>query len=108
MISLSGVFQLKWYIGDYVDDLVYFNTPLYYLPNLEDERYLDPLRKSQIVLCSGQGRWEEISVSDLNMMEQVLIRKEIPVWVDFWGWDVDHDWPWWRKEFPYFIGQMKI
>jgi len=30
MISLSGLFQLKMFVGDYVDDHVYFNSPLYY------------------------------------------------------------------------------
>ncbi len=108
VISLSGMFQLKWYIGDYMDDLVYFNTPLYYLPNLADPWYLDRIRQSQIILCCGQGRWEEISISDIRKMEQVLTQKGIPAWIDIWGWDVDHDWPWWRKELPYFIEHLRL
>lgn len=36
MISLSGVFDLRLFIGDYIDENVYFNSPLAYLPNLND------------------------------------------------------------------------
>ncbi len=35
-------------------------------------------------------------------MKRVLEEKQIPVWVDFWGYDVNHDWPWWRKQIAYF------
>ena len=31
LISLSGLFQLHMFIGDYSDDNVYFNSPLHYL-----------------------------------------------------------------------------
>ena len=23
--------------------------------------------------------------------------------VNFWGYDVNHDWPWWHKQVPYFL-----
>lgn len=26
--------------------------------------------------------------------------------VIFGGYDVAHDWPWWQKQFPYFINHM--
>ncbi|MDD6726958.1 MAG: esterase, partial [Lactimicrobium massiliense] len=29
--------------------------------------------------------------------------KNIPAWVDFWGADVAHDWPWWRRQLPYYL-----
>ena len=22
---------------------------------------------------------------------------------DFWGYDVEHDWPWWKKQIRYFL-----
>lgn len=36
LISLSGILKLTMFIGDYMDQKVYFNSPLYFLPNLED------------------------------------------------------------------------
>ncbi len=31
-------------------------------------------------------------------MESLLRAKNIPAWIDFWGHDVNHDWPWWHKQ----------
>jgi esterase/lipase superfamily enzyme len=103
LISLSGLFQLTMFIGEYVDENVYFNCPLLYLPNLDDPWYLEKYRASQIILCAGQGAWEEAMVSDICRMRVILDAKKIPAWVDLWGTDVNHDWPWWRKQLPYFM-----
>ncbi len=59
LISLSGLFHLQMFIGDYMDENVYFNSPLCYLPNLNDPWYLEKYRRSRIVLCAGQGAWED-------------------------------------------------
>ena len=34
----------------------------------------------------------------------VLRGKGIPHNLDMWGYDVDHDWPWWRKMLDHYIG----
>jgi esterase/lipase superfamily enzyme len=106
MISLSGIFQLRMFIGDYMDENVYFNSPLHYLPNLEDPWYLDQYRSSQIVICTGQGAWEEEMVSDALALKKTLRAMNVPCWIDLWGYDVNHDWPWWRRQLPYFLHQV--
>ncbi|MDR3574827.1 MAG: alpha/beta hydrolase-fold protein [Anaerolineaceae bacterium] len=104
MISLSGIFQLKMFVGDFINDDVYFNSPLLYLPEQTDPWYVDKYCHSNIVICVGQGDWEEPMIEDAHAMQKVLVEKKIPSWVDFWGQDVNHDWPWWRKQLPYFLG----
>jgi len=106
VISLSGPYQLKLFVGDYMDQTVYLNSPLAYLPDLHDPWYLDQYRQSRIVICCGQGAWEEPMLSDTYALRQVLEAKGIPAWVDIWGLDVNHDWPWWRKMAPYFLGKI--
>ena len=106
MISLSGLFQLRTFIGDYVDDLVYFNSPLLYLAGLNDPWYLDQFRESQIIISTGQGAWEDEMIADAQAVKSILAQKNIPAWVDFWGHDVNHDWPWWRKQLPYFLSKI--
>ena len=106
MISLSGLFQIKKFVGNYVDNIVYFNSPIYYLPDLIDPYYLEHMRKGAIIICTGQGPWEDDMVEDARIMKSILLRKDIPAWVDFWGFDVNHDWPWWRKQLPYFLGHL--
>jgi esterase/lipase superfamily enzyme len=106
MICLSGLFQLKSFIGDYVDDHVYFNSPLYYLPNMTDPWYLDQYRRSKIMVCAGQGAWEEAMVADARALQHILEQKNIPAWIDLWGYDVNHDWPWWKQQLPYFLSRL--
>lgn len=103
MIALSGLYQLSMFIGDYMDQTVYFNVPLAYLPNLEEEWYLSHYRQSKIIVSVGQGAWEDEMLRDTRALEQILRDKCIPAWVDYWGQDVNHDWPWWQKQLPYFL-----
>ena len=106
VIALSGVYQLRGFIGDYMDESVYVHVPLAYLPGLSDPWYLDRYRESKIVICVGQGAWEDEMLEDARTLKTILEGKQIPAWVDFWGHDVNHDWPWWRKQMPYFLGNL--
>jgi esterase/lipase superfamily enzyme len=108
MIALSGVYRLRRFIGDYMDDNVYFNTPLAYLPNLADPWYLGRYRNSRIVACAGQGAWEDEMLEDTLALKRILDDKQIWCWVDIWGHDVNHDWPWWRRQMPYFLGHLGL
>jgi esterase/lipase superfamily enzyme len=108
VIALSGLFRLNHFIGDYMDDNVYFNTPLAYLPNLTDAWHLDQYRQSRIIICTGQGAWEEEMLADTHALKQILEQKNIPHWIDIWGGDVNHDWPWWHKMLPYFLEKLQL
>ena len=105
-ICLSGIFRLNLFIGDYMDETVYFNTPLAYLPNSNDPWFLDQYRQSRIVACVGQGAWEDEMRVDAADLRRILEEKLIPAWIDFWGHDVQHDWPWWRVQMPYFLHKL--
>ncbi|MCC7318375.1 MAG: esterase family protein [Bacteroidales bacterium] len=106
LIAISGIFDLKLFIGDYVDDYVYFNSPLLYLPALSDDAILQKLRSNTIVIAVGKGAWEEEMISDTEDLRQILETKNIPAWIDVWGNDVDHDWTWWRVMLPYFVEKL--
>jgi len=108
MISLSGLFHLQMFTGDYVDDNVYFNSPLRYLPGLTDPWYLDQYRQSNIIVGVGQGAWEDAMLADAHALKRILEDKGIPHWIDIWGYDVNHDWPWWRKMMPYFLSNLNL
>jgi esterase/lipase superfamily enzyme len=108
LIALSGVYRLTDFVGDYVDDNVYYNSPLLYLPGLTDPWYLDRYRRSQIVVCVGQGAWEDGMLADTRALQAILSAKGIPAWIDYWGHDVNHDWPWWRRQMPYFLGKLRL
>lgn len=60
-----------------------------------------------IILCCGQGAWEDEMVKSTGLMKwKSFDRLGVNAWCDFWGSDVNHDWPWWRKQLPYFLGHI--
>ena len=104
LIAMSGVYDLKYYTNGYYDDNVYFNSPLDYLPNLNDQIQLQQMRKSSIVIASGQGDYED--PNSARSLSDILHSKDIPHWLDLWGHDMRHDWPTWRQMLPYFIDKI--
>jgi esterase/lipase superfamily enzyme len=102
-IAMSGSYDLKTYTRGYYDEDVYFNSPIDYVPNMNDEHLLGQLRQKNIVIASGQGAYE--SPQSARNFSNVLNAKGIPHFLDLWGHDVTHDWPTWRKMLPYFLGE---
>ncbi len=103
LIALSGVYSTRDFMGDALEGDIYFNSPLDYLPQLADEAVLDKLRSLRLIFCTGQGAWEKRAVIETRQLEGVLRAKQIPAWVDYWGDDVSHDWPWWHRQIVYFM-----
>ncbi len=103
-IGLSGYYDTDIFFDNYCDELVYNNSPIKYI---EGMYYNHPniymYRNNKIVLCCGQGAWEDLMISSINIMKELLNYKNIPAWIDVWGEDVDHDWNWWQIQFPYFL-----
>ena len=107
MVSLSGLFDASFFFGDYMDDIVYANSPIHFLPNMpEDHPWMDYYRNGRIIFCCGRGAWEDQMIYDSTRLDNILTSKGIPHWADFWGYDVNHDWPWWKKQLPYFIENL--
>ncbi|GIV60969.1 hypothetical protein GQ464_001065 [Rhodocaloribacter litoris] len=105
-IGMSGSYDLKHYTKGYWDEDVYFNSPVDYVANLEDERVLEQLRRKRIILATGQGSYENPGAS--QHFSWILHTKGIPHELDLWGHDVPHDWPTWRRMLPYFLEKLSF
>ena len=108
-IALSGLYRLdrnEFGLGDGDLPAVYFNSPVSYLPGLRDPWYLDWYRRSDIVVCVGQGAWEEAAVEDTRRLDELFREKAVAARVEFWGHDVNHDWPWWYKQMNFFLDTL--
>src|SRR5215813_1778502 len=104
-IAMSGSYDIRSYLHGYYDDNVYFNNPTDYVANLNDDYHLPMLRKADaIVILSGQGAYEAPDRS--RALSDLLRSKGIPHTLDLWGQDVNHDWPWWRKMLPHWLGKL--
>ena len=103
-IALSGAYNARLFFPDYMDDLVYANSPVDYIEGMSyDHPYVEMYRHRDIIICCGRGAWEHPMQEDSARMKELFDYKNIPAWVDFWGPDVAHDWPWWEKQFPYYL-----
>ncbi len=55
-VALSGVYDARFFTGDYNGDLaVYYNSPIDYLWNQEDDWFLDHYRHNRFIVAVGQG-----------------------------------------------------
>lgn len=107
LIALSGLYDARFFFPNYNDSLIYDNSPVDYLKNIPWEHYyLNMYRHSEIVICVGQGKWENECIEDTNKIKGILEKLQVPAWIDYWGHDVDHDWPWWKVQLPYFLKHM--
>ena len=104
--TLSGIYTGSFGWGGYSDEVVYANSPVDYMANLpRDHHYVDIYNRQRAVICVGQGAWEEPETT--FRLKNIFAEKGINIWVDAWGYDVNHDWPWWHKQVPYFMPYLQ-
>lgn len=98
-IAMSGVYALTEYTRGYFDDDVYFNSPVHYLPNLNDHSILEQIRKSNhLHILSGSGAYEDPQAA--RQLAGILHGKSIQYNLNIWGPEWTHDWPTWRAMLP--------
>lgn len=103
-IALSGVYDAKYFFDGWMNETLYASSPVDFLPNMAaDHPYVDLYNKRQLVLCVGRGAWEDEGVSTQHVLDDAFRRLGVGAWCDFWGTDVNHDWPWWKKQIRYFL-----
>lgn len=109
VLALSGVYDSFDSFGDYMDDLVYRNSPCDYMRNFPtDHPYMELFNKAdKFIMCCGQGAWEGDLLASTLELQGILESKGIHPIVDIWGYDVAHDWVWWEKQWTYFL-QMTL
>ena len=107
VFAISGMYESEEFFGNYMDDLVYQNTPVTYLRNMpEDHPYIGMYNDRRILIVVGQGAWEDELKASTGVLKGVLESKGINAQVDFWGHDVHHDWCWWYKMVEYYVPQL--
>jgi esterase/lipase superfamily enzyme len=92
-IGMSGAYDsAAWHDGRREGD-AYFVKPMAFHPDLNDMRYLAPLRETEIVIATGR---EDRNVEDSRRIAAILQAKGVPASLHLWdGWA--HDWPYWKE-----------
>ena len=107
VIALSGVYDSDYFFDGWMNPTLYDSSPERFLPQMrKDHPYISLYNERKMILCVGQGAWEEDGVRTLRHLEGVFREKGIRAWCDFWGTDVNHDWPWWFRQMRYFLPYM--
>ncbi|MDR2722285.1 MAG: hypothetical protein LBB54_00950 [Cellulomonadaceae bacterium] len=106
LIALSGVYSPAPFL-DFVNHMrpdVLANSPLDYLTQPVDSARLEAYAAARLVFCAGGA--EPDMRDDTIALGQLMEEQGIAAWVDIWGDDVTHDWPWWHKQISYFLPQV--
>lgn len=104
VLGLSGCYDSVHFWDGWCNSTLYDNSPVHFLANMPgDHPYIHQYNQKKIILCVGQGRWEGECRRTTARMGELFSQKGIHGWVDFWGYDVDHDWPWWKKQIRYLL-----
>jgi len=90
---MSGAFDIpRRFLNGFYNQDAYLNSPLDYLPQLEDPWFLARIRQSYYVLVVGDGD----PLFDQNVkLAHVFGTKNVPHVLDVWK-GFGHDWPWWH------------
>ena len=108
LLALSGLYYAGYFFPNYQDSLVYDNSPYDFLQHMPaDHPYWDIYRQRRIILCVGQGAWEDDLLESTRQMDTLLKTHGVPAWVDYCGYDSAHDWAWWRKQVYFFIDKLE-
>lgn len=103
-VALSGVYDASFFFGSWSNETLYYNNPCAFLPEMPaDHPYVRLYNERQLVLCVGQGAFEEEGVRTLRVLDEAFRAKGVHAWCDYWGFDVNHDWPWWKRQARYFL-----
>ena len=98
VFAISGIYDSGMFFGDYMDELVYNNSPIHYLSNMpQNHHYIKMYNLSRALFVVGQGDWEGPLLDSTRWLDTVMMRKGIRGRFEYWGYDVSHDWPWWFK-----------
>lgn len=101
-ICMSGVYDLTEYTKGFWDEQVYYNSPAHYIPNLNNDWYIDKIKASHhIHIYTGSGNYEAPAAN--KHFSQTLWDKGIWHDLDIWGTDIHHDWSTWCKMLPHII-----
>ncbi|MHC1786832.1 MAG: esterase family protein [Christensenellales bacterium] len=107
VIALSGAYSPEDFLGGYMDEVAYINSPVASIRGMApDHPYIDLLNTCRIILCVGQGAWEDEMLHSTRQLDEAMREKGIRAWVDYWGYDVNHDWPWWRRQLAYYLDKI--
>ena len=107
-VGMGGIYDLSRFWGVENDDLVLRCSPLLYLQEngIANKLALVKAEENSLILCAGQGAYEDDAKADTQALADVLKAQGLPAHLELWGGDVSHDWYWWGKMWSLFAPRI--
>lgn len=99
VFNMGAAFDIRDQLDGYYDDNVYFNNPMDFLPNAQNDYFRDMF----VVLGTGT---HDMCWSANEQMATILRNKGINHWLDVRH-NAPHDWPAWREMFPHYLSLIR-
>lgn len=99
ILSMSGLANINMFLDGYHNDLVYFQNPVEFIPNENDQWRLDRLRQQDIILAVGNG--DRLVHQNRELSGKLWSRgigNALREWDGF-----AHDWPVWHQMLNLYI-----
>ena len=107
-VGMGGIYNLSRFWGVENDDLVLRCSPLLYLQEngIANKLALVKAEENSLILCAGQGAYEDDAKADTQALADVLQAQSLPAHLEVWGGDVSHDWYWWGRMWSLFAPRI--
>ncbi len=106
-IAISPCFDARVLFEGQMNATLYHSSPVDFLAEMQwYHPFLNYYRDSAIHVVIGQGAWEGDLLPGVRETDRLLAERNVGAWFDYWGFDVAHDWPWWRKMLPYHLEKI--
>jgi len=100
VVGMSGLYDISRFARGHYDEHIYRHNPSHYVADLHDHGHLEAMRRTDIILATGQ---DDAFRSNNEHLSHLLWQKGVPHALRLWdGWA--HDWPWWHRMITRYIG----
>jgi len=93
-IGLSGIYDINTFMDGYYDDDVYYNNPVDFVPNMNNQGRLQKVRDVDFRLVSYKT---DARRRDTKRMSDVMRMKFIEHELDIWGTEEQDEWDLWPQ-----------
>jgi esterase/lipase superfamily enzyme len=100
LLSISGAYDLGWFLDGHHSLGSHLHQPLAYLPDLTDSWFLEHFRRQVILLTIGD---RDFLLDHNHRLSSALASKGVPHQLDVWS-GAEHDWPVWREMLRKHVG----
>lgn len=96
LLALSGSYDVRFFVDGDLDSAWDEFSPVALAANLGDGQ-VARLNEVPIAFVSGQHA-SETGIETQRVLDTIFAEKGVEATFEYWGYDVDHSWYWWREE----------